>query len=207
MISHMASRPDGILLMAGVVHGCMWRTRFERICSNHSQEGLVLNILKRSKGLVAVCHSFCLFIIFFYCITYIQSSNHMHTIHSPRPLSISSSLDSSVGQTSLWCRAENRIRACLPASRRATNWATPHHNWATPHHTEPRRTSSKDQQQRSSWIYPSCWGGGGGGLPTHTALCTEFRIWKFLLTNRKFSNNLHWDINRRQGKMKWGINT
>ncbi len=30
-----------------------------------------------------------------------------------------------VGQTSLWCRAGNRTRACLPASRRATNWATP----------------------------------------------------------------------------------
>ncbi len=77
------------------------------------------------KGLVAVCHSFCLFFIF-YNIQYIQSSNNTHTIHSPRPLSISSSLVSSVGQTSLWCRAENRTRACLPASRRAT---TPHHNF------------------------------------------------------------------------------
>jgi hypothetical protein len=74
---------------------------------------------------VAVCHSFCLFFIF--SNSNIQSSNHIHTIHSPRPLSISSSLVSSVGQTSLWCRAENRTRACLPASRRATNCATPHH--------------------------------------------------------------------------------
>jgi hypothetical protein len=62
-----------------------------------------------------------LFVYFSYFITYIQSSNHIHTIHSPRPLSISSSLVSSVGQTSLWCRAENQTRACLPASRRATN--------------------------------------------------------------------------------------
>ncbi len=51
------------------------------------------------------------------------------------------------GKTSLWCRAENQTRACLTASRRSSNWATPHHNWATPHHnwatphhTEQRRT-------------------------------------------------------------------
>jgi hypothetical protein len=29
------------------------------------------------------------------------------------------------GNTSLWCRAENRTRARLTASRHATNWATP----------------------------------------------------------------------------------
>ncbi len=46
--------------------------------------------------------------------------------HSPGPLSISSSLESSVGKASLWCRAENRTRACRTASRRANNWATPH---------------------------------------------------------------------------------
>ncbi len=32
-----------------------------------------------------------------------------------------------MGKTSLWCRAENRTRACLTASRGAINWATPHH--------------------------------------------------------------------------------
>ncbi len=98
--------------------------------------------------------------IFHIFITYIQSSNHIHSIHSPSPLSISSLPVSSVGQNSLWCRAENRTRACLPASRRATNCATPHHTvprrtitvprrtmlchaapyCATPHHTVPRRT-------------------------------------------------------------------
>ncbi len=31
------------------------------------------------------------------------------------------------GKTSLWCRVENRTRACLTASRRSTNWAPPHH--------------------------------------------------------------------------------
>jgi hypothetical protein len=61
-----------------------------------------------------------LFVYFSYFITYIQSSNHIHTIHSPNPLPISSSLVSSVGKTSLWCRAENRTRACLSASRRTT---------------------------------------------------------------------------------------
>ncbi len=48
-------------------------------------------MLKFKKCLVAVCHSFCLFYIF-YNIHTVQSSNHIHTIHSPRPLSISSSL-------------------------------------------------------------------------------------------------------------------
>ncbi len=92
---------------------------------------------------MAVCHSF---VYFSYFITCIQSSNHIHTIHSPRPLSISSSLVSSVGQTSLWCQAKNRTWACLPASWLATNWAShtmlshaaPY--WAMPHHTEPCRT-------------------------------------------------------------------
>ncbi len=90
----------------------------------------------------------------FYNIQYRHSFNHIHTIHlsvairwgfSPYP----HRFVSSVGKTSLWCRAENRTRASLTASRRATNWATPHHDWATPHHdwatphhTEPRRTSS-----------------------------------------------------------------
>ncbi len=72
-----------------------------------------------------------LFILIF--ITYIHSFAHNTFIrrHSLKPLSISSSPMCSVGKTSLWCRAENRIRACLTASRRAADWATPHHNWAT----------------------------------------------------------------------------
>ncbi len=95
------------------------------------------------KVLVAGCHSFCLFFIFF-SLTYIHSFNHSHSIHlsfairwglSPFP----HRLYAQWGNTSLWCRAENRTRACLTASRRATNWATPHHqlshaapyNWAT----------------------------------------------------------------------------
>ncbi len=66
------------------------------------------------KGLVAGCHSFCLFWFF---ITYIHSFNHNTFIrrHSLKPLSISSSLVCSVGITSLWGRAENRTRACLTA--------------------------------------------------------------------------------------------
>ncbi len=84
-----------------------------------------------------------LFIFIFYNIhTFIQphSYNTFIHCHSLRPLSISSSLVCSVGKTSLWCRAENRTRTCLTASRRATNYATPHHYYATPHHTMPRRT-------------------------------------------------------------------
>ncbi len=73
-------------------------------------------------GLVAECHSFCLFFIFYNLHTFIQSHSYNTFIHrhSLRPLSISSSLLCSVGKTSLWCRAENRTRACLTASRRAT---------------------------------------------------------------------------------------
>ncbi len=84
---------------------------------------------------MAGCHSFCLIFIFYNIHTFIHSNSYNTFIHrhSPGPLSNSSSLVSSVGQTTLWCRAENRTQACLPASRRATNWATPHH-------TEPRRT-------------------------------------------------------------------
>ncbi len=52
--------------------------------------------------------------------------------HLPRSLSISSSLVCSVGKTSLWCRAKNRTQACLTSSRRATNWATPHHRKIVP---------------------------------------------------------------------------
>jgi hypothetical protein len=77
------------------------------------------------KGLVAGCHSF-LFIFHFF-ITYIHSFSHSYTTfirrHSPGPLSISSSLESSVGRPSLWCRAENRTPACLTASRRCNIWS------------------------------------------------------------------------------------
>ncbi len=92
------------------------------------------------NGLVAECHSFCLFSYFF--ITYKHSFNHNTFIrlHSLKPLSISSSLVCSVGKTSLWCRAENRTRACLRASQHAANWATPHHNEPRRTITEPRRT-------------------------------------------------------------------
>ncbi len=103
-----------------------------------------------------VFHSLCVYLwiksagifIFFDNIhTFISYSyNTFIHRHSLGPLSISSLLESLVGRPSLWCRAENRTRACLTASRRATNWATQHHVshaapceprrtiWATPHH-------------------------------------------------------------------------
>ncbi len=79
--------------------------------------------------------SFVYFSYFYDIHTFIQSHSYNTFIHrhSLRPVSISSSLVCSVGKTSLWCRTENRTRACLTARRRATNWATPHHYWATPH--------------------------------------------------------------------------
>ncbi len=89
---------------------------------------------------MAGCHSFPLFLFIFHIfITYIHSFIQSHSYntfihrHSLRPLSISPLLVRSVGNTSLWCWAENWTRACLTASRRATNWATTHHYWAMPH--------------------------------------------------------------------------
>ncbi len=81
------------------------------------------------KGLVAGCHSFCLFFIFYNMHASIQSHSYNSFIRrqSLRPLSISSSLVCSVGNTSLWCQAENQTQACLLVSRHATNWATRHH--------------------------------------------------------------------------------
>ncbi len=77
-------------------------------------------MFNNSCCLVAGCHSFCLFSIFYNIHTFIQSQSY-------NTVAISSSLVSSVGKTSLRRRAENRTQACLTAVRRATNWATPHH--------------------------------------------------------------------------------
>ncbi len=90
------------------------------------------------KGLVAVCHSFCLFLYF--NIHTVQSSNHIHTIHSPRPFSISSSL---VAQ---WerppCGAEPGIELG-PAFQQAD---------ALP--TEPRRTIAEPRRTILSHAAP-----------------------------------------------------
>ncbi len=74
-------------------------------------------------------HFLFIFVFFYTCIP-----NHIHTITIHSSISIRRGLSpfphctcAQWGKTSLWCRAENRTRACLPASRRATNWATPHH--------------------------------------------------------------------------------
>ncbi len=76
-------------------------------------------------------------LIFWYFIEHTFIASHSYSTfirrHSPRFLSISSSLVSTVGKTSLGCQAKNRTRACHTASRRNTNWARPHPNWATPH--------------------------------------------------------------------------
>ncbi len=82
-------------------------------------------------------HDATLFVYFSYFITYIHTFTFIQYIY-PSPFA-EASLHFFIAcllswGTSLWCRAENRTRACLAASRRATNWATPHHNWATPHH-------------------------------------------------------------------------
>ncbi len=94
-------------------------------------------------GFKYVCCLFWYFIVH----TFIPSHSYSTSIrrHSPRFLSISSSLVSSVGKTSV---ADNRARACHTASRRTPNWATPHAPctelrctqqsyaepyWATPH--------------------------------------------------------------------------
>jgi hypothetical protein len=80
-----------------------------------------LQVWRRSTSIRFGCRMpLFLFIFHIFIHTYI----HSITIHSSASirwslLSISSSLVCSVGKTSLWCRAENRTRACLTASRRA----------------------------------------------------------------------------------------
>ncbi len=91
-----------------------------------------INKTNQLKVLKVWWHAATLFVYFSYIYdihTFISSHSYNTLVrrHSPRSLSISSSLWSSVRKTSLWCRAENRTRACLTASRRSTNWATPHH--------------------------------------------------------------------------------
>ncbi len=89
------------------------------------------------RGLEAWCHSFLLYWFFFHTYnTFTHSYIHKH---SPRLLSIPSSLNSSVANTSLGRRAGIRTRARLTASRRATKRPTSHPNesrrtlWATSH--------------------------------------------------------------------------
>ncbi len=88
--------------------------------------------------LMAWNHSFCLFDV----VYYFHSFHHIHiysTIaHSSVDIHRRSSTSphrwsAQVGKTSLGSRAENRTRAWLTASRRTTNWTTPHPNWATAH--------------------------------------------------------------------------
>ncbi len=91
------------------------------------------------KHLVPKCHSFFLWFggtmplfLFIFCIlryTYIHLITFIQ-YNYPSPFAevslhifIAGQLS---GKTSLWCRAENRTRACLTASRRSINWATPH---------------------------------------------------------------------------------
>jgi hypothetical protein len=77
-------------------------------------EAAFLNI----KGLVAGCHSFCLFFIFYNIHAFILSHSYNTFIrpHSPRPLSISSSLVSSVGKTYL----------CPVVPSQDSNWGLPY---------------------------------------------------------------------------------
>jgi hypothetical protein len=68
-----------------------------------------------------------LFILIFYNIhTFIQSQYSHPSPFAEASLHFLIAWKFS-GETSLWCRAEIRTWACLTASRRAANWATPHH--------------------------------------------------------------------------------
>ncbi len=73
---------------------------------------------------MAGCHSFCLFFIFSSIHTFIQSLSYNTFAKASLHILITGKLS---GKTSLWCRAENQTRACLPASRHALP-------------SEPRRT-------------------------------------------------------------------
>ncbi len=108
-------------------------------CSALSTSSCMHEKVQRSKVWWQAATLFVYFSYFITCIhSFIQSHSYNTIIHRHllRPLSISSSLVCSVGKHLLWCRAENRTRACLTASRRATNWAAPHH-------AEPRRTTKR----------------------------------------------------------------
>jgi hypothetical protein len=94
-----------------------------------------------------------------------------------------------VGNASLWCRVENRTRACLTASRRATNWAMPpilSHAapcWATPHHTEPCRTML-------SHAAP-CWATPHNTEPRHTINSWITNAFDFHCSRTNTFNFLH----------------
>ncbi len=106
-----------------------------------SMEVLFFNAIYKFKDLVAWCHSFWLF--WYYILhTFNPSHSNSKFIHrlSPKFLSISS----------LGCRAENLTRACLTASQRTINWATPQPL------TELRRTLTELRRAltelRRTWI-------------------------------------------------------
>jgi hypothetical protein len=68
-------------------------------------------------------------LFFIFIIFNIHSYNY--AFNHPLPLAegrhlVFSSLLRSARETSMGCRDENRTRACRTASRRTTNWATPH---------------------------------------------------------------------------------
>ncbi len=80
-------------------------------------------IMWKYKGLVASCHSFCLFFI-----VYIHT--HIHSIHSSLAFTEFRSIFSHCcllsSGPSLRCRTENWTRGRLTASWHATVWAVPH---------------------------------------------------------------------------------
>jgi hypothetical protein len=68
------------------------------------------------KGLVTLCHSFCIF----FSVTIHTLYNHSLITFAEALLNVFIVVGSVVG-TSLGCRAEIRTRACLTASQRTTN--------------------------------------------------------------------------------------
>jgi hypothetical protein len=71
------------------------------------------------KGLVAVCHSFCIYLSLYirYIYTSFIHNSFINIRWGPSPYLHSCRL--SMGGTSMGCRAEIRARACLTASQRA----------------------------------------------------------------------------------------
>ncbi len=83
--------------------------------STQSISGTVILVLEYtvSKGLMALCHSFCIFIFLLQCI---HSYNHSLIKFAEALLHIFTPAGS-VGETSLGCRAEIRTRARLTAKK------------------------------------------------------------------------------------------
>ncbi len=110
-----------------VIFWSIWQNYFAR--SWQPRERALNCIIIRSGDMVP----------FFFVYFGISNITFIQNIYpSPVPFYLLVARYLSTGKTSMGCQAKNWTWACLKASRRTTNWATPYPNWATSHPTELR---------------------------------------------------------------------